>query len=42
MGAKRQKLADQFEKNLGDEENLGPTSDIFKGVAIYIDGYTSK
>ncbi|XP_052102079.1 DNA repair protein REV1-like isoform X1 [Mytilus californianus] len=39
MEAKRQKLSEQFAKN-ADETISGPISDIFKGVAIYVDGYT--
>lgn len=41
MEAKRQKLGEQFAKN-ADESISGPMSDIFKGVAIHVDGYTSK
>ncbi|CAG2235935.1 REV1 [Mytilus edulis] len=39
MEAKRQKLGEQFAKN-ADENVSGPLSDIFKGVAIHVDGYT--
>ncbi|VDI54669.1 DNA repair protein REV1 [Mytilus galloprovincialis] len=39
MEAKRQKLGEQFAKN-ADENISGPLSDIFKGVAIHVDGYT--
>lgn len=36
MAAKRMKLNDQF------DNELGYTNNFFKGVAIYVDGYTSK
>jgi hypothetical protein len=43
MAAKRMKLHDQFDKNMGVNENeLGHSNNFFKGVAIHVDGYTSK
>jgi len=44
MNAKRQKLQDQFvqsEVDKSERERLGQ-SNIFAGVAIYVNGYTSK
>ena len=37
MDAKKYKLDDQF-----DQDNKGRTSEIFAGVYIYVNGYTSE
>lgn len=43
MAAKRMKLNDQFDKSMAVSDNeLGHTNNFFKGVAIHVDGYTSK
>ena len=43
MNAKHKKLANQFKFNVHKEiTNAGESTDIFQGVSIYVNGYTSK
>ena len=41
MNAKRQKLIDQFARDAATSSNVDKKSDIFEGVRIFVNGFTS-
>uniref|UniRef100_A0A914VNQ7 Uncharacterized protein n=1 Tax=Plectus sambesii TaxID=2011161 RepID=A0A914VNQ7_9BILA len=42
MNAKKQKLSVQFTKDRTKEQTDGELSDLFAGVAIFVNGYTGE